>query len=288
MDLTPGSRLRGGEQTIYDVGRAAWSTARHRFYQAQKVFWNYRDESKSLYEASRDEWLDVLVRAPILAGKPAQADLDAIAAGTAFELETVLNRPAVPSLPLPVDLIEVSTPASHGAMMKVPLLVLADPHGTPLTSGPPDSASRSQCLQLLDDVLTWVDVLHLAGLALDRMVPEDLFVHRSGGWTFLGTDHITLARLPDQRLELDAWSRLACQVLSGNPDQVPGQCAEGDEATRAEWARMTALIDRCRAGEGQARTVAEARSGPRPDQAGVRRGLARWTAWLPPWSATDS
>ena len=64
MNLTPGRRLTSGERTAYELGETAWTTPRHDWMRARKVFWNFRYPGEGLYEAGSDECLDVLVRVP--------------------------------------------------------------------------------------------------------------------------------------------------------------------------------------------------------------------------------
>lgn len=242
MNLIPGTRLRCGEGCAYVCAQAAWTTSRHCFYRARKVFWNYHDEPKELYEADQDEWLDVLLRVPILTEQAAGQDGEAYAGAIQFELEQVLSGPVAPWFPRPIDRIEAPALGADGSPAPASVLVLPDPHGAPLSSGPPAPGELPRLLCLLDELLMLIDCVRQAGLSLGPIEPADLYVAPSG-WTFFGTDRVTQACSADQRGELLGWGRLACQVLTGSAEQLPAPSAGRDDATRSELARLSALVE---------------------------------------------
>jgi hypothetical protein len=265
MNLTPGQRLLGGEHRAYDVLGPWIETPHHAFCRARKPFWNYRHQDGRLYEAEADEALQVLIRIP--RREAGQADLD-------LELECMARLGDGPGLPEVIDLFE---PVDSGSetVPRLPVLVLADPHGDLLVDQlGTDANAAARRLRLLRESLVLLDALHQVGLhagsAFDR---SSIVIAPSGRWLTLGTDSIRPANSPDDTaLDLRRWAALARPILGGIDADAGSLAATGDEFA---W-----LAERLRRVEaGSATTI---RDLMRED---TGRGLSRiWNAVSARWS----
>jgi hypothetical protein len=228
MKLTPGQRLSSGDRSSYQVEDRFLLTPRHVFYRAKKVVWNARDEEPPLYEAPPDEWLDVLLRAPVLleflnaapaqAPKPLRLGDDEEPAvpsysevshlrqtlKTEFELTQVLDQRDSPWFLEPLDQIELVVQTARGDAT-IPLLVLSDLHAKPLSSLH-ENRPIAQLLGLCREVLTMLESLHRAELVAGGVEARHILVHPSGRWWLLSTDCVARSSATGQRqADLASW-----------------------------------------------------------------------------------
>jgi hypothetical protein len=199
MNLTPGQRLESGERSIYQVEGRAFQVVRNVYYRARKVFWNYRDRDKALYEAAADEWLDVLVRVPYELDFVEEADprdrhdpdaLDAEARRREleFEQEALARLGGVPWFLEPIDRIDLSVETLAGPAT-VPAPVLPDPHGVLLAPGG-GLVPLTRLIRLCREVLQMVEFLHGQNLAHRWIAGPKLLIDPSGRWFDLATDSL--------------------------------------------------------------------------------------------------
>jgi hypothetical protein len=228
MNLTPGRRLTRGERTAYELVETAWTSPRHTWMRARKVFWNFRYPGQVLYEAESDEWLDVLVRVP----HPTSSG--GVPGDPKFECESVLARADAPWFLEPLDILD-QPDAPGGA----PLLVLADPHAGRVGVGPSaDPIVVMTHVRMMTEALAMLDHLHRAGLAASALDPEDFLVDSTGRWFFLGTDRIEAASEASAiSNDLAAWATCVERLL-GATDRGPVEVA---------WPFVTALPEPARA-----------------------------------------
>jgi hypothetical protein len=204
MKLTAGLRLRAGERTAYEVKDGGWTSPRHEYVRGRKVFWNFRYPADSLDEADAREWLDVLIRRPLVSG----------ADSSRFEREVVFALPSGGWFLEPLDLLEEGPPGPEPGGRQ-PLLVLADPHAARLPSGPTtDAEALARRIRMATEVLDMLEGLHQARLVASGLDPGDFLMDDTGRWFYLGTDRIA----PDDsgsraQHDLAQWARLVIDVV---------------------------------------------------------------------------
>jgi len=230
MMLTPGMRLSRDARTSYQIIERAWTGARHDYFLARKVFWNFRYPAEVLDEAGADEWLDVLVRVP---RGEATGSHD-----VALEWRAVFERPTVPWMLEPIDLLDPPATGSPSSPV-APLLVLADPHAARLSAGPPpDREAADRLARVLSEIPAMLGQLHHGGLAAGPLEPGDFLVDSTGRWFYLGTDRIATGSGAAARDDRDHWSRLVSLVLTGSEEIEgldPGPWAEEARRIHRSW-----------------------------------------------------
>ncbi len=211
MKLTPGMRLQGGDRSTYVLNDEGKPIHGQIFFRARKLFWNYRDRDRSLYEAPEDEGLAVLVRAPGSLDGPG-LDGDAWRKRLDEELRHALNLPDVPGLPEPLDVLNwrESTPAGD---VDVPLLILSDPHGQAV-SRVLDDEPRPHLPRVCHELLLMIDALDRNGMDVVGLDHDAVFLDEDGRWTYLGPLRHRSPGDPGTLQEtLLAWSRF-CQPIA--------------------------------------------------------------------------
>ncbi|HMB05598.1 MAG TPA: hypothetical protein VKP69_17920 [Isosphaeraceae bacterium] len=240
MNLTPGRRLTRGERTAYELVETAWTSTRHTWMRARKVFWNFRYPGQVLVldEAESDEWLDVLVRVPHPTGS------GGVLGDPKFECESVLALADAPWFLEPLDILD--QPDAPG---ETPVLVLADPHAERVGAGPPaDPIEVMAHVRMMTEALAMLDHLHRAGLGASALDPEDFLVDPTGRWFFLGTDRIGAAGgASAMSNDLAAWATCVERLL-GTTDRGPVEVAWPFVPALPEPARASAcgLFERVR------------------------------------------
>ena len=243
MTQLPGQRIVGGPRCVYETVGAGWSTARHVYRRARKVYWNFKYPAEALVEADAEEGLDVLVRR-------------AHSGDTRDELQRELATSA--------------RFASGGWFLEsvdrldedgTPVLVLADPHAERLVPGRPVEEESARGIDRLPpELLELLELLHESDLTTGAFESDDFLVDRTGRWYFLGTDLIapaSAARTPAD--DLTHWGRLVLSLRQGRGSE------EDPLILRAR---------RCQSPDPRSRpsSVKELR-----DETGSRRG---WLGWF--------
>ncbi|MDB5349554.1 MAG: hypothetical protein JWN86_801 [Planctomycetota bacterium] len=201
MNLAPGTRLDLGDGSAYLLGEPLPGEFRLPWRRARKLFRNYRHADRSLFEASAEEALDVLIRGP---GPSPQA--------IEFELKQVFSIPGTDSFLEPIDVIHDDAGS---------FLVVADPHASPLREQP--LAVRADVLGELNALLRLLSDYRLIPDILD---PADILVDRENRPWFLGTDRFL-------RVEANAFQRGLTQLSERWDDLVQPVMPEGWKLSRA-------------------------------------------------------
>jgi hypothetical protein len=241
MRLKPGQRLSSGQRSSFQVEERCLLTPRHVFYRAKKVTWNARDEEPVDREAASDELLGVLLRAPVLLeflnaapvskAEPTELGDDGEVAlhcsvpslgavsnirpslETEFELKQVLDQREAPWFLEPLDRIDMVVHSVSGDAT-VPLLVVSDPHGEPLSSLD-ENTPLPQVLRLCREVLLMLELLHRAELVAGGVEAAHILVHPSGRWWLLSTDCVARSSEAAQReADLASWGEFCLPFVA--------------------------------------------------------------------------
>src|SRR4051794_34271375 len=78
MNLAPGTRLEAGAGSAYVLGESLPGEFLQPWRHARKIFRNYRHADRSLFEASDEESLAVLIRGPGSSAKALRFELESI------------------------------------------------------------------------------------------------------------------------------------------------------------------------------------------------------------------
>lgn len=199
MRLQVGERLSGsgsgrhaGAYVITGVVReTSWSG----LYAAKKVLHNFDFSAKRPRETDDAEWLDVLIRT---VQYPHLNDPEYVAARRAMaraEAQVILGRRRSQLWPEPVDFFEIANtrdplPAAVASTGREPIIVFAHPHGQRLDEWQKQVLPLSSVLSVLGEALEILRQAHDAGMVLNALSPETIWVDRTGRVHFIGTDMI--------------------------------------------------------------------------------------------------
>lgn len=280
MKLNPGERLAGTgpphQPGGYVVTSVVAETPHYGLYAGKKIFYNFDFTNKRLRETDEAEWLDVYLRTiryPILddAGYVRTRRAQARA-----EVRGVLHSRFSNLWPEPIDLLEVvnghdAFPMPSASMAEEslgatePIVVLARPHGQPLSAWRQNNVPIASVLSALAEILDFLRQAHAEGLVLPALHPGAFLVDSSHRVHYLGADP-SLARdngaaadgihvvsqersiltftapelfsegtTPDCRCDLYSWGVLAYFLLSGQTPAQVGQHAERDKVQPVEF-----------------------------------------------------
>jgi hypothetical protein len=232
MKLAPGQNLEIGGQPAYRVAEGGWTTPRHDFRRARKLFRNYRHQDRSLVEVDDEECLGVLIRSPV-------DESEGSATRLRFELDRVLNPSNAPWHPEPLERIE--------DLSGVVALVLADPRAARLSEA--GAAEPARLAAFGSELLTMLEDLERRGLRRGALSPGDFTLSGTGRWVDLGTDLVAESTEPGA--DLARWAAFVREL-------VPG-------LDRPEFAPLDEWAARCLDPDPSRRpsSVAELRRGPR-------------------------
>jgi hypothetical protein len=213
MKLQIGERLSGSgppnQPGGYLVTEVISDTPWSGLYAAKKVYYNFDFTGKRPRETDVKEWLDVLLRTihyPQLDSAEYVAGRRALARA---ECQAVLGNRTSNLWPEPLDLLElVNTrdPFTYGRdasgararsalgasdlLAREPVLVLARPHGEPVTRWLHSNPPLALVLSVVAELLEFIADAHADGLLLNGLGPSGLLVDRAGRMYYLGTDMV--------------------------------------------------------------------------------------------------
>jgi hypothetical protein len=213
MKLQVGERLSGSgpphQPGGYLVTEVLSETPWSGLYGARKVSYNFDFTAKRPREADEKEWLGVLLRTvnyPQLDSAEYVIGRRALARA---ECRAVLGNRSSNLWPEPLDLLElVNTrdPFTYGRdadgirprprtvlgeadpLAREPVLVLARPHGEPVTRWLHGDPPRALVLSVVAELLEFVADAHADGLLLNGLGPAALLIDRAGRMHYLASD----------------------------------------------------------------------------------------------------
>ena len=190
MVLVPGQRLEGAGRTAYVVGDYRAKTPWYQLYTARKVFFNYRYDDREFYEASSDEWVEVLIRVCGSSESETPADVEQRRKLLRYEAGKVLETQSG-WFPEPLDWLEFNLDVSESDTNREPLLIMSCPQGKPLhlwRQSQPFGSSR--CVQVAVEILDLFEWLHQRGQIVGAVGPDDFLIDQTGRLFFMATDRV--------------------------------------------------------------------------------------------------
>jgi hypothetical protein len=204
MKLQIGERLSGSgppnQPGGYLVTESLSETPWSGLYAGKKVCYNFDFTGKRPRETDEKEWLDVLLRTvnyPQLDSAEYVAGRRALARA---ECQAVLGNRTSNLWPEPLDLLELANtrdPFTYGRdtsgdrpLAREPVLVLARPHGEPITRWLHSEPPLALVLSVVAELLEFIANAHADGLLLNGLGPSGLLVDRAGRMHYLGTDMV--------------------------------------------------------------------------------------------------
>jgi hypothetical protein len=195
MKFQVGERLSGtGTATQpggYVVSEVLRETPYLGYYVARKIQYNFDFAAKRVRETDDREWLEVLLRTLRYPNLEDAADVAWRRRMVREEVRFVLGRSTNRSWPQPLDLLELDRPRDAFAFSTgdpEPVLVLARPHGLPLTEWQQQVIPVATLLTVLAEILVFLEQSHALGWVLQGLSPSGIIVDRAGRTHYLASD----------------------------------------------------------------------------------------------------